>query len=1562
MRQRILKLLITIVLLLNAVVSNVYSADYSSSLGTNKALGSPLLNSNFSYDDWDSWEVLAFGVFISNFVTPVMDDYESAFSTSSTQGTKGKGLQALVFGSGSDSTLEQSLKSLLQYSIAAQKNGSREIKVVYTDYVDGQASQQSEIRSATVSDLFISLDNTGLFSIASVDSILNGKSSVITSTTTTTENNVGITKIQNASLGKLVVSGSQGQQETVFNCADSWDIQMLGAVLSSLAKGSYRSETSTILSDMIKSNTPLVLDIFGNICANYNGRLVVLFPASANQYLTSTPSYNLLNSVIFNETTYASGSSNDMLNNSLKVSSSTSGSRSYNNGLTSVKADGTIQDLDILVYFDTLSELGSTDGQALSSLISSNLTTDGSKVGLRIQVIGQENTDGWVSWNDGVTYKLAQNLAKASDLIFTLSPTNSNAKILSTLITDNGDIDLFGSHVYAEVTQGNINFDKLLNSALKYVDGSSQGVSSGIDLDTNIAYKNKIISLTSLQQVMNLLLYDKAETGSGIDTISPMAKNYLTEDSSLHGIAQNTLKGITTYTDLISKSKILTSNPFILVPLNVVGASGSLSTTQGTPERSGRYVKLFVRNNAMVNAMNVLSVKEGTEFSVWTRYLYITYLDWFGLLRGTSHNFNEHLFDGTSDILNVNAEELFSGLFLTEEEKKAEIQNNTYLLLSQDEQGRKYRLGIGFSFLNDLIVQQYEKVVYADSITSSSSSVTTSISNGFLKIDGFTDNPFTSWFVSNYNRYAIYMVAGLSLILVLITIINRKKITWLLINLVVGVNIILFIPMVSEIPPYLINNTVQKMFSADMTYWAMSESINNAKIEAEYVSEDNTNDIIRMLNIIQLDKSIMLKFDISKKVIEDSSGLLNQIQSLTTTRWLLPTLMRQFSADDGSANYVYQSLGDVFNNMSNLYWLYNYTDSLNYNTATSSTIQERTDFNDLSLLGKRSLYSGYVDTGNTDVEPNYTTNTADYMSYTWDSVSRVKDDTELVHTGFYLLDGISVPDANGDFDSIIDNSGIATDFFLQRTLQLETISSQYNVNDGAYVDYGYLWFTESPLYYFYNLVKDTFDSNRSVGGLAGDLQGFYDISETTGEEVRHSFMHYRDTGYTRDILDLKELFTNAVPYVYTLQVIAGGEDGTKGLLGGLNITENSTYEDNAKSWLYRSNWVTKLMENTDLTRATTVRGSNNEKYKIDNPLLPSSYPEERPMIFSEAQMYSMGLTRSDLSLAELKMVDINKEVERTWTLLLNYVNVSNITTEVFYRQMAVESLLIFNNAFNTTRTVSASKSMYPIALDLRNLSFDSIMKMLMISSTKNVSNMYSNTMQNVVESCDTFSGLLLLATAWVSVTAVPFMRNLLLAFIFYLGIFLFLWHMVSRSTQKVALTVGFVVCNLIFLLSTLLYYGVFALLINTSTADSVLSIGNTAVDLGSPVMVFIVVLVASSVYLVGLALLFRFIFKNTYTVGGTVIMDKIESVTYNIRNRGVSSSDSYSHNSTTNKSTVNNSTMGGIEPSRPRTSNEQDDREFNSSYKSSKSKKRDNTETNTKDMLNKEIEKGKETL
>lgn len=1511
MNKRIVKtgvaLAMTTILSLSALMPTIAIAaesNYSSQLGTNRALGSPLLNENFKYEDWNKWEMTVFGVFLSNFTQPMVDSYETAF-TSNSQGSAGKGKEALIFGSGSDSVGSQALDSMLRYAITAQKNGMKPLKSRYTARENGTATV-GEWKDATIIDLMLFNDADNFTRVSGVEG-----GPEIDKTKTVNIGGYNIDIISKSNLCEIAVEGAgQGQYEKVFDWTNGYDAQMMGAWVSKVYNSEYTKKAEQNLRKAIDEKAKLYLDAFGNICCLIDGQYIVVVPSAMNCHIYKSERYNLLNSVLLSDS-YTDASKSILVTG---LDTYVESGKSVNKPLKHI--GDTVNNGDIVVYFDTehgvaeyvsnnyssiisgenKSNISLNWGSNLNKLLKSTLAGDSSNNGLafRIEVIGGTESEGFFGarFGDPTVKLLAQDIASSTSLIAATYPINPKKDILNMVTTPDGEFPLFGTAAYVPVgivnrletsSQRDKATKEFVDDMLHYLDGSSSSSHGGLDLKKPSEMQAQLSRLNTIEETSKWLWHGEDEKGN---KVSGIVKNSILGGlKSKAKLPENAIKILSDedieWKDLGNKGfEYTVGNGYDEIDALVVRGS---DTTQ-------RIIKIHTQNAQMVNAMNVLNVKEGTEFSIWTPYIYMTYLKWFGLVGSREHNFNTALFSESSDMLNVDPEQIFEGTFLTKEEKENEVLDYTYKML-HPENGREYRSKIMTNWITDWIYETYQNIVYGDSITKSTGSNTgTRTSSGFLHLDSYEENFMTSWFIDGYAKYAIVIMGVLVIGAIVVGILNKKTFAWIAVSVFIIVNIVLITPMTGEIAPYVTNNVVQKMFSNKMTYWAMSESIANSKLEKEIATTEESNitdglttsDFVRMLNVVYLDRSIMFRTDISKKITEDTTDIVSDIQQLASARWLLPTVIRQFSASDGSADYVYTPLGDVYDNISNMYWVYKPNDKANVISSKASLTGETAE---VPSVGEKTVrYSGYVETSmdvTNSQDAQYlekTINTLDidygdgeYLDYTWNSVSRVKPDEELPHTAFYLLPDVEIVDARGDWKAVMENPENyvgSVDGFIEKTAELEQAASTYAPNkEGAKIVYGYLWTTENPMHYFYQAVKDQFTSGQSVSKLVGELQGFYQVSPETGYDERNSFMHYRTSGDVRDIADMEELFTNVIPYMYTVQLVAGGKDGESGVLKDNKMIQYELYDYMPKSWLFRSNWVTKIMEDRDLTKPATVRDADGNKYKVENPMLPSSYPVERPMIFSEAEKNAKGLTDADLSIVELKIIDVNAEIEKNWTLLLNYANTPDVSTEVFYRQMATEALIAFNREFSPDRMINGSKALYPTSLDLRSISFDSVMKMLMINSTRDASYIYGDTMKQVIETSDIFSAILLLFSAFLCAFFIPFIRNVVLGLLFFLGIWSVFCNIFAGGKAKLKVTAAFTISNGLYTVLTLVYYAVYALLINTSTADSVLNVGNTVINAGPPTWQFFIIIGSSIVY-IGLSFkLMGFVIKNYRDMG-----------------------------------------------------------------------------------------------
>lgn len=1590
-KKQVIKSLVCIILIIISI-SNVVVAiptkanrkampNYSGSLGTQKAMGSPLSNETFVSDDWNKWEMLAFGVFLSNFCTPFIDSYRTAFS-SGHGGSEGSGRQALEFSAGGDVNSEGIIRNMLNFSIDLQRNLQqlKELKVSYSFYeynkLDTDRTNAVPSKTATLRDLLVmklkdSPVNRDNYTDGSLPYVISnvkigergaGMSDYLKIKSESSGiNNYPFELIKEAALSRLFVD-TGSDEITIFDMTDGYDIQILSALLAAVIEST--TEEASVLNILEKSTDyNLYMDSFGNICIVHDGEVKIIIPAATNQHLTQDKRYNLLTSMLFNgnyisEDDYTIASGLEATNEAAGVLQSwDSVIRGGNSG-----ADGDSEGIgagQILIYEDTDTNIAQDIynkgmsiereadwedlnlGKHLESLLRSSKQRGRLENPLKIEVVGGVNEGAFGSqdgaFSGGLNVdgeNIINRMAQAAALLSNLFPMSTDHEVLNWIHSYTSEpMDLFQGQIYVGNSipkSKNIEGGKDANEGLKayinfyfnYITSSDIRTYSGLNLPLPDEQFGRIHSITKPSELAGLM-YNNAHLNLEEEAIgSEILVYYLWTESHFGGSKNAKLYEL--------RDAKLQDYAKHLKNVSMWGKA-QFNYKGNMVDSARRLIKIYKKNPSMTIAADYLSLQEGTEFSVYSTLIYLTYLDFYGILNGEeAHYFNKALFEN-SGFADLTPEAALGADLVTEEDQKKQVLANTYLLLSP-EGGRDYRNKLITNWFEDWMHQEYQRICYGDASTSVvSSSISTRMTEGFLQIDNYEENFITSWFLANYMKIVIALIAIFVILVIIVGIIKGQKLSWFFVSMGTIVLVFALAPSTGEVTPYICNKMIQKMFSENMTYWAISESVENASIESQYASGSQQDkevlSLINSLNMLYLDKTIMIKKDISKKVIEKISVDYGEIQRLKSTRWLLPTIIQQVSADDRSLDYVYTTLTDLYGDMRSGYWLYARGD-LAETPVTQFKEPSVTYTAYTSEAKKGSVWEGYSDTayyvGTTSGDAGDTL-TANNTSK---AITRVRQDSdENFHTLHYLLDVNAVDgldawfkildpltitgrttystDTWNEFADVIVNGSIdmpsITDSqyrqaFRYMTQQLINDASNYNSYDTEPKQtFGYLWMTETPSHYFYQIIKDTFKEDGNTQKLAmviKQLQGAYE--ENSDEiETRRTFMNKGDTGHVRDFLDLEEIFTNVIPYMYTMQIIAGGEEGTNGILGEELMEGYPIYEDNLQSWLYRSNWVTKLVEYPMYAEETIIYGRDIDgariEYVIESPLYPQNYPDERPMVFSEAHMYEQNLLESDLSVVELKLVKINKEVEKKWTLLINYSNTKGMSKEVMYRQMAIIALLEFNNTMSPDNWVSSSRALYPTTLDLRNISFDAVMKMVVISDTANSAYIAGDTMKTIIADGDTFSGILLLATAWIASYAVPFLRNIVVGFMFYLGILSMLMGLFRDNKKAAKSAGGFITTNIIFMGVTVCYYLIYALLITTSTADSVLSVKSINISTSIPTWKFLIIFIASIIYMVVIIKYLSIIWKNYRDMGFEIyhgiatsaaekISDAIESV------------------------------------------------------------------------------------
>lgn len=1464
-------------------------------LGTNAALGSPILNNNFTINNWNKWEMLCWGVFLSNFCVPLVDDYETAFMTGK-GGSNGSGYNALCFGTGNDPINNETIESLTTYAAVQQKVTQKEVYVCFSEIKNGEYLEEpkdpndsqdnaDELRLATFNDFFFASDGDsdktwgktrngtidGLFHIFSVGS----GASEYTQINTVSSGNIPTFYIRNGN-NKYI---------KILDYRDSWDLQMMAAILNSVRDTGESTANSSDFEEAFRTNwesktpIPVQMDAFGNLTVN--GK--ILFPAAVNKHITRDEDINLMNSWVING--YSSTYSNTQLALGLRQDIATALSPFGIQWDTYWKRAGgfpafgesNIGGIGLLYYdTDTINIKSAQEsngylpyGELLTELFKADITSAKTDINLKFEISDGEREKTKKLFNNWDPEPL-DNTRMVSSLMSNVNTDGTRGKKILNYIVDmyGNKLDLYNDEGIALSVQINTaqTSDKNKTAASRMYFYWLYEVWKGNKSSTTL-------TSAKLQQELSSLDWDgfKDKIAESAYIVGATDGNWLTEFKNAYP----------------EYSKV---SAFSMDGALDVNANDTINNT------TNRVVKVYPVSDHMRAIARIFGCRDGTEFRQYSTMIYMTYLDFYGIASDTSatgaktksSGFNPELYDESSDLLNVDLNDVIDTM--SNEELEDEVLHYSYLML-HPERGRAYRQQLIENSITDWIYEQYNRIVYGGYSETYSGSASKS-NSGFLSIETYTDNFLTSWFLNGYIEIAVWLLGLGTLAIIILGVIQHKKFSWFILSVLLVVNCILLVPSSGEIVPYVTSNMIQNMFSSKMTYWSISQGISNAQIEAdanpkqtagymEGMTPEEANavlSIVKQLSVIYTDRSLMVKQDISQKITQMTAGAYSDIQSIQSARWILPMVMQQFTGDNNSMDYIYKPLANIWDDMSNTHWYFKPLDAqsteVESHTATSNQNAVSVEVSDYY----NNLTNGYYfEDFDTQKSLDKIQTDINCRSYAY-SLNAVEELSHIVFT--YLPDNsrraISINNSIGlkgtnyknadSWQLYIDDAishAVKANWLTNKSGGFEETADSYdrNVRDTIKNDMPYLLSTESPAYYFYNLIKDTFPIESNLGSIIGQLQGQIK-KDAEGNEVRANFMYatigdesqpdsvnFEYTGYVRDVLDLEELFYNVIPYLYEMQLTAGGFNGVSGILGDEKITDElKYYEGNMQSWMYRCNWATKIIENPDYSEGYNVGKASGDKAWVPNPALASSYPDDRPMVFSEAQKQAMGLDDSDLTIVELKCIEANEKAAKQWTLLINYAGAAGLTKEVLLRQMATDATLIFCDEFSSSGVINTMYTMYPQSLDLRYISFDSVMKMLIMNVSKNTSYIYSDTMSTLIEDTDMITAIFLLVDAYLCAYIIPFVRTALMAMIFFLGFIAILRALLSSGKYKAKIACGQFVMNVVFMLYTLCYYAVFSISMALTSNDEVLTTSNFSSSAGNPVWILIIIALAGIVY------------------------------------------------------------------------------------------------------------------
>lgn len=691
------------------------------------------------------------------------------------------------------------------------------------------------------------------------------------------------------------------------------------------------------------------------------------------------------------------------------------------------------------------------------------------------------------------------------------------------------------------------------------------------------------------------------------------------------------------------------------------------------------------------------------------------------------------------------------------------------------------------------------------------------------------------------------------------------------------------------------NNITNRLYGDKFVYWAVvqqetySGAIDTAATGDSY--ENYIKTVYSQAAANQGGESIVLRWQAPKKMasLMLSSGdknLLDTLQGNLLNRTLLNNTLSGEEYLDGASQYLYRDFSDISNFSRYIYHSLkegtrsgvgptNYT-----NTWTNiNGVDPRDAFKDYvnagytngsnSWLGSVVLseYGSKVYMDATDCEDNASHTSIltkikngqigqnDYVGINQElfNVSLAYFNNKKQGTGEY--DETTGEEIVEDltFESAILNNATETN---KDDLQIELDKYGENQFNGLMV-YGVL--SESPYYYFsWNLYDMGMNSGANArGGYRNML-----LSGDSGE----FFYNMDGNGELKDFTNIRNMFVHVMPYLkrgndivrawddrYGI-FIYDGVPTEEGYLDDYNIQNDDELKHKywhnlnvARLYTIYTPWL-DLMYDCSYAEPQYVSVMG-EKIWVEDPLDPRSYPNSRPMIFSESEMYDYGLTEADLTEVERKILEFNRRAEEVMFELLNYYNFSDAALN---SAAAIMLTFEFNNIFSETGLFSDNINLYPQNFEVKDFSYDAFLRFILSTSTGESISGSNDFYGDLVKKSSTTTAIMLLVCDVLSQYAMPFAKIVFLIAIFISSILLILVTVFKvdpefRFVGK--LMKGIFIPLLSFFVVTVGFAYVISLFMGTAN-NAVTQTAEVTISLGDPNMVLIAMCVIDLVCLV----------------------------------------------------------------------------------------------------------------
>lgn len=761
--------------------------------------------------------------------------------------------------------------------------------------------------------------------------------------------------------------------------------------------------------------------------------------------------------------------------------------------------------------------------------------------------------------------------------------------------------------------------------------------------------------------------------------------------------------------------------------------------------------------------------------------------------------------------------------------------------------------------------------------------------SGYVTTPELTDMPWTDSLLNVYNSSIPFIIVIMIIIMLgayVVGILSLQK-------AIIGLGIF---SICAALPPITINGLVgtsnrfsSKLYGEKFTYWALVQHESYSTLIDEKSKGGSYENYLKTLYETnskakgnQGSESIMLKWQAPKKMSslmftgndrEGTGGLLasNMIGGLINS-----TYSGESYLDNNESVYLYRSYIDIANFSRYIHR------GLAGSTAKQPVNLNITDNSmknwDTSLKEAMQDYSANYELDRNNGYANKNGN---------GSVSGTSKD--IIRVRLPLASSI-VSDAYGQGDKIKDLQigeyvGIPQDAFnfsipmfnvgsinndkgkkLSFTEELKNEETGFNptrFNGGVYTneDYSalaaYGLMSENPFYYFSWYLYES--------GLSTDTNSHIGYKNLLlGQDNAGFFYNTKGNGELKDFMDMRSLFTYIIPYLRKGNDIVKEWDETYGLFLYEGVPTEEGHEDDVdiksskelrqKYWhnlnvarLYNiyTPWV-DVMYDCSYSKGEKIHYLG-EKYFVEDPLNPASYPKERPMIFSRSEMVDFGLTEKDLTRVENKIIECQEGMQERMFKLLNYHNFNDV---VLNTASAMNCAFEFNETFSENSVVGANHNIYPQSFELNDFSYDAFLRFILSSSTGEsmIVGPEGDFYGNVTANSSMTTVICMLILDIIAMYIIPGLKMFFIVGIFLSAILIILMRATRVDPEQKfvkRLIVSFVKPTLKFMLISCGMAWIVSLFMGEGATGVTGSLQPT-ISLGDPVMVMVVMIVLNS--------------------------------------------------------------------------------------------------------------------